>query len=74
MRALRWREKTSGRNQTRTIGHANYPPVPALFIPNWCAALSEAVLSTAIVWCCVCNTEGDEQRMNRNPGDADAKR
>lgn len=38
-------------NQTRTIGMlitASTNP----FIPNWCAALSEAVLSAVIVWCC----------------------
>ncbi len=39
-------------NQTRTIGMlitASTNP----FIQNWCAALSVAVLSAAIVWCCV---------------------
>lgn len=38
-------------NQTRTIGML-ITAVPTLFIPNWCAALSEAVLSAVIVWCC----------------------
>lgn len=38
-------------NQTRTIGML-ITASTNLFIPNWCAALSEAVLSAVIVWCC----------------------
>ncbi len=43
------------------------------FIPNWCAALESEATERGYSLV-LCNTEGDEQRMNRNPGDPDAKR